>query len=261
MLVVLSDQFAESEWCLGELRHAREAARPMVVVDAVARGMANPPTTLGRAPRFRYEGLESIERIVSALLLETLRQRCFHSVVHSRGLHDLTPLLAPDEFDLSALSPPGNIVYPDPPLPLKEVTRLERYGGGHRVRTLLEHLTGAYFPAAMSEGRFGPAGPLGGATIGLSISAVEEILAVKGNRGVTCAGLGQPHIDDLFCEIARLLVTLGGRIALGTDLRKGGFTDQLLDVLERYGRSAARQDLLVWFIPRWSRTRSLTQST
>ncbi len=248
MLVVLTDQFAESGWCLDEVRLARQAARPIVVADAVAEEMAIPPATLGRAPRFRYGGPASIERIVSALLLETLRERYFRALVLARGLREVRPLLAPDDFDLGGSTTLRNIVYPDPPLPRQELARLEQLGCMPRIRTILEYLASEHFYRTQSPGSTLPERPLGGATIGLSISAVDEIVALPKNRGVTSSGLGQRHIDDLFCEIARLLVILGARIAIGTDLRNGGFTDQVLDVLDRYAHGTARQDLLVCYL-------------
>ena len=58
----------------------------------------------------------------------------------------------------------------------------------------------------------------------------------------------------MFCELARLLVVLGGTVAVGTDFRKGGFTDRITQVVERYRpRVHAPQDALRSYLawPAW----------
>lgn len=241
VLVILSDQLIESEWCLQELQLARDLGRPIVVVNAMETALPRLPATLAGAIMFQYHGIKSIPYIVTATLLEMLREANFHATDVSDP--SVRKLFSPDLRQLLKKRGKKVAIYPDPPLPRAELATILPPRSHQQLRTVLEHRT------IFEGGSRCQAEKL--TRIGLSISSADEILVPDRNnpRGVTRNGLGQRHVDDLFCEIARLLTVLHYQIALGTDLRSDGFTHQLLAVLDTYRRGVARQDLLVWYRP------------
>jgi hypothetical protein len=66
---------------------------------------------------------------------------------------------------------------------------------------------------------------LKGKTIGISISVSDNLSEL---------GYGEVHQKDAMIEIARYIVALGGKLAYGGDLRHGGFTELLFELLAYY---------------------------
>lgn len=66
---------------------------------------------------------------------------------------------------------------------------------------------------------------LKGKTIGISISVSDNLSEL---------GYGEVHQKDAMIEIARYIVALGGKLAYGGDLRQGGFTELLFELLAYY---------------------------
>lgn len=62
-------------------------------------------------------------------------------------------------------------------------------------------------------------------TIGISISVSDNLSEL---------GYGEVHQKDAMIEIARYIVSLGGKLAYGGDLRQGGFTELLFELLAYY---------------------------
>ena len=50
-------------------------------------------------------------------------------------------------------------------------------------------------------------------------------------------GLGREHLDDAMAEVARHLLALGARLLYGGDLRAGGFTRLLFELVSRHRRN------------------------
>lgn len=67
---------------------------------------------------------------------------------------------------------------------------------------------------------------LAGKSIALSISESEDLLA---------RGLSLDHLNDAFAELARALLALGAQLVYGGDLRSGGYTELLFELVARYG--------------------------
>ena len=144
LLVVRTDTYLESEWCQLELRLAREKARPIVVVDALERGLPGGSPLFGHAPVVKWE--EGIPTIVSTLLQELLR------LSNARRLCDRIAELSsesprfcaspPDLITIAALRSrsPSTLLYPDPPLPRDALLPCQALLPGVRVRSILEHL-------------------------------------------------------------------------------------------------------------------------
>ena len=66
---------------------------------------------------------------------------------------------------------------------------------------------------------------LNGKTIGISISESDNLNEL---------GYGVPHLRDAIIEIARYILAVGGKLAYGGDMRQGGFTELIFDLLAYY---------------------------
>jgi hypothetical protein len=66
---------------------------------------------------------------------------------------------------------------------------------------------------------------LKGRTIGISISESDNLSEL---------GYGLSHMKDAMIEIARYILALGGNLAYGGDMRQGGFTELMFDLLAYY---------------------------
>jgi hypothetical protein len=75
--------------------------------------------------------------------------------------------------------------------------------------------------------------PLTEHAIALSISESDDMAVL---------GLAKEHLDDAMAEIARHLLALGARLLYGGDLRPGGFTEILFELVARYRRDAGEAD-------------------
>lgn len=70
-------------------------------------------------------------------------------------------------------------------------------------------------------------------TVGISISDSPDLGAL---------GMAPPHLQDAMAELARHLLALGARVAYGGDLRAGGFTQILFELVSRHRRDADEGD-------------------
>lgn len=77
---------------------------------------------------------------------------------------------------------------------------------------------------------------LDGHTIALSISNSPDLAVL---------GLGKEHLEDAMTEIARHLIACGATLAYGGDLREGGFTELLFEIVNRYRSNKDGDRLLV----------------
>lgn len=66
---------------------------------------------------------------------------------------------------------------------------------------------------------------LKGKTIGISISESENLAEL---------GYGVSHLKDAIIETARYVLAMGGKLAYGGDMRPGGFTELLFELLAYY---------------------------
>jgi hypothetical protein len=62
-------------------------------------------------------------------------------------------------------------------------------------------------------------------TIGISISESDNLQEL---------GYGIAHLKDAMIEVARYILALGGKVAYGGDMRQGGFTELMFDLLASY---------------------------
>lgn len=63
-------------------------------------------------------------------------------------------------------------------------------------------------------------------------------ISVSESPDLGALGMGDAHLRDATAELARHLLALGARVAYGGDLRAGGFTEILLELVARHRRDA-----------------------
>jgi hypothetical protein len=77
---------------------------------------------------------------------------------------------------------------------------------------------------------------LDGSCIALSISESPDLAVM---------GLAKEHLEDAMTEIARHLIACGATLAYGGDLREGGFTELLFEIVNRYRATRDSDKILV----------------
>lgn len=84
-------------------------------------------------------------------------------------------------------------------------------------------------------------GSLSGRAVGVSVSASANLAEL---------GFGPEHVDDVMVELTRYLVASGATVVYGGDLRQGGFTELLLEVMARHvsehDRTVRFENYLAW---------------
>lgn len=77
---------------------------------------------------------------------------------------------------------------------------------------------------------------LGGRNIAISISDSPDLAVL---------GFGKEHLEDAMTEVARHLIACGATVAYGGDLREGGFTELLFEIVNRYRSNDEAERILV----------------
>lgn len=228
-----SDEYGSRPWCNIELLTAKEYLRPIVVVLGVKSGEERSFPYLGNVRTIVANSDNSSEIIIAAIreyLRKLFTEGRFESLVASgmiprtrfrlfrppepidgallqrKARHVSTDPGKPDEIA------PSQAIYPDPPLGTAEIKVLSR------LFPELDFVT----PTTI-EGR-----SLNGLKVALSISECDDLSDL---------GQSQAHLLSAMIEIARHILTRGGTIAYGGDLREKkqyGFTRQLLQLIYAY---------------------------
>jgi hypothetical protein len=90
---------------------------------------------------------------------------------------------------------------------------------------------------------------LDGRNIALSISMSPDLAVL---------GLGKEHLEDAMTEIARHLIACGAVLSYGGDLREGGFTDLLFEIVNRYRANDQSERILASNYLAWPVHASMT---
>jgi hypothetical protein len=128
---------------------------------------------------------------------------------------------------------PSVLLYPDPPLGDEEVEVLENLNPSN-----INVTTPTAIAVAPIPGKSDP--PFKGRLIGLSISNSTDLSA---------QGMGLVHLEDAMVECARHLLTQGASLAYGGDLRPGGFTTILFELVRSHNRAGSKErihNFLAW---------------
>jgi hypothetical protein len=257
LLVVQTDAYGASAWCLEELLVAKAHRRPVLVVHAVATGEERGPVYAGNVPTRRHDPAR-YDRVVGRMLLEILRREHFiQSFTDLQTLFslpaDIQPLPYPPEpltiADLKLAdkelhgAATSRFVYPDPPLGGGELKRLEVLDSRITLTTPLLLLAtesrsaSRVYPATKDDA--GPTPRLAGKLVGLSVGNSADLAP---------GGMGPQHLNEAATAFARYLLACGADLAYGgrprlTSLPDGtvppNFLDQLLDSVRAYNRAAA----------------------
>lgn len=243
ILVLQTDAYSTREWCQREALIAKRHGRPVLVLNKIDVGELRSFPYLGNLPVIRYKKSLPTEQLLARLLLEVLHSDYFPRLVRNlaklfgkpvEGL--LTLARTPELLNLSFTSDaPPIIVYPDPPLGNHEVDLLRECNPRQQVTTPLFLLTGE--PS------------LAGTAIALSISEI----APEGQLDSSLRQLGllRQHLDDMTIDLARFLLASGADLAYGGDLRPGGFTEKLFDMVRLYSETRPKpriENYLAWVV-------------
>lgn len=233
LLVILTDNYANREWCREEVMLAKEHQRPIAVVDALTKYEVRSFPFLGNVPRVRWNGDPQLG--IDLLLKETLRNVHTRETLARFKKEDDLILTRPPEFATLARCAKGaSILYADPPLGKGEKNRLE--GMGMHASTPLERL-------ALER-------PIAGKRIALSMSESTDIERY---------GMDELHLDSAMAEISRYLLIKGAKLVYGGHLGKKGYTERLFELVrthnnpELYGSPVSRiVNVRGWPLPRLS---------
>ncbi|OAA29508.1 hypothetical protein UG55_100113 [Frankia sp. EI5c] len=89
--------------------------------------------------------------------------------------------------------------------------------------------------------------------VGRDLRDLRVAISISDSPDLAERGLGDVHLQHAFIELARHILAAGGSLAYGGDLRVGGYTRALFDLLETYenpGRPAAERvtNYLAWHL-------------
>lgn len=233
VLVWQSDEYGSRPWCNIELLTAKEAMRPIVVVLGVKSGEERSFPYLGNVRTIVATETNSSEIIIAAVR-EYLRKLYVEGRFESLSLGEMVPttrfsLFRPPEpidgalierksrdntgvAERAAQDEPEPVMYPDPPVSTIECDVLKRLFPEIRFIT----------PTTVDPHS------LSGLRVALSISEPDD---------VSYSGQSRLHLLSLMLELAPHILSRGGIIAYGGDLRpvrEGGFTRQLFQLVYAY---------------------------
>jgi len=233
--VVHTDAYASRVWCQHEVIRAKRHGRPIVVVHAIEEGEARSFPYIGNVPtiRWRAEDPPRVEAVVGLVLREVLRTEYFQQHFDDlKKLFDVPATVralprAPELLTCLALRADKNkvpyFVYPDPPLAKQELDLLTELDPNLRLTTPTLLFAKPSDPLALAGKNLEKAAA--GWRIGLSISDSVDLPP---------RGFGPAHLRDAASEFARFLLAAGATLAYGGDLRQGGFTEVLFELLTAY---------------------------
>ncbi|MFM7845277.1 MAG: hypothetical protein ACKPEY_13725, partial [Planctomycetota bacterium] len=237
-LAIRGDAYSSRSWCQRELLTAKLSGVPTIVVEVLKEGEKRSSPYAGNAPTIAWQLEEPAEqqaaRIVLRAMVEWLRTSYFlkegERIRKIAELPDDTTVIArtPELLDLAHGRVPsrGVVLYPDPELPVAE----------HQIlKTTFPRLqavtpTTAYRRFISGQMGLTASSPLEGQRVAVSISDSPD---ADGPDGFT-----KYHLQDAIVYLARTLIASGAEIAYGGDLRQGGFTEPLSELISTYNDTA-----------------------
>jgi hypothetical protein len=241
MLVVETNTYSDREWCRKEVLFAKKYGCPVLVINAVTIGEERLFPYLGNAPTIRwpFDSARRCEVAIDAALREVLRNVHFLEHVKTLKRAGLLPDTciqigtAPEMLTYTNLlrakrcdrSKPSVLLYPDPPLGDEEIDVLEDLNPSNVTFTTPTAIVAHADPSKNGT-------PLKGKLIGLSISNSPDLA----ERGMSLV-----HLEDAMVECARHLLVQGASLGYGGDLRPGGFTTILFELVRSHNRAGSKQ--------------------
>jgi hypothetical protein len=249
MVVVQTNTYSDRSWCRKEVLFAKHYGCPVLVVNAVTIGEERLFPYLGNAPtvRWPFDSVRRCEVVIDAALREVLRN--VHFIEHVRSLKAAGLLpdtcieigTAPEMLTYRNLvrakrcdrAKRSVLLYPDPPLGDEEIEVLEDLNPSNLTFTTPTAIAAQSDPSK-------PERRLKGRLIGLSISNSSDLAE---------RGMSLDHLQDAMVECARHLLAQGASLAYGGDLRPGGFTTILFELVRSHNRAGDKErihNFLAW---------------
>lgn len=249
MVVVHTDTYSDRSWCRKELLLAKRHACPVLLVNAITIGEDRLFPYMGNAPvvRWQFNSPRRCEVVIDAALREVLRNAYFIGHVRTLKAAGYLPSTcvevgtAPETLTYLNLLHAKRcdrkmhslLLYPDPPLGDEEIEVLENLNPSN-ITVSTPTAVAAQLDPSKPEPR------LKGHMIGLSISNSTDLSA---------GGMDLVHLEDVMVESARHLLAQGASLAYGGDLRPGGFTTILCDLVRTHNRAGSKErihNFLAW---------------
>ncbi len=236
LLICQTDAYVTRYYCRWEVLTAKKSQVPVLLINALNTGEERSFPYLGNTPTIRWQGKETIPTIITRILLEVLRYSYFPSYVESLKQIGIIPSdaitipCAPEllnqiqtlQIDRTQANP--LLIYPDPPLGVDETGVLKSLNPRITSLTPSQPIT----QETRSQGQK----PLSGKMIGISISESPELQRL---------GFSAVHLKRTLIEISRHLLAQGASVAYGGDLRPGGFTLDLVEMVKAYNEEATER--------------------
>ena len=221
VIIINSDIYSSRYWCQREIQIAKEYERPIIEVDLIAKAMDRKFPFAGNVPVVRVNTINGeieindLYRILENIMIETIRfnyvdkkLEAFKRKISGKIKKMCRP---PEMIDLPKIIKKeenivvdyNKIIYPDPPIYSEEIDFFRKLG--------IEIFT------PMEYGK----DKLHGKKVGISISD-PVIHELKSN------GLNESHLLRLSQYVANYVLSRGAILIYGGDLRKDGYTAQLL---------------------------------
>lgn len=225
MIIINSDNYSARYWCQREIEIAKEYERPMIEVDLVQSTVDRKFPYAGNIPVIRVNNnknqLERIDlyRVLEGVIIETIRFNYANRKLKKleKQMHGKVKKMCrpPEMIDLPKIIKKSSkletnyntIIYPDPPVYSEEIKILKDLG------------VDAYTPIEHKRNT------LNGKRVGISISDPEK-------EELYNIGQNNLHLLRLSQSLANYLLSRGATLIYGGDLRKNGYTEQLLEEAE-----------------------------
>lgn len=236
IVIINSDIYSSRYWCQREIQVSKEYERPMIEVDLIEKAMDRKFPYAGNVPVVRADinngcvDKDDLYRILENVLIETVRFNYASKkleILEKKTVGKTKKLCRPPEMiDIPKILKKNKkmepdydeIIYPDPPIYSEEIEFFEHMG--IKVYTPIEYGKDL----------------LKGKKVGISVSepALIELLQI---------GQNENHLSRLSQMIANYLLGRGATLIYGGDLRKNGFTDQLLQAAQILKDRLRTQDI------------------
>ncbi len=235
LLVLHTDTYSSRDWCRREVIKAKLSNVPIVVVNLITTGEGRTFPYLGNVPTVRWDGSEEfLPEIINITLTEILRD--LYTKLHleslteiyevSNRVHTLTHHPELISF-INILEEEGGreeltVLYPDPPLGYEELQLL------NTIKPKFKFMTPTMLPILRYAEQNEPENQfdiLKGVKVGLSISDSPDLIKY---------GMSKMHLEDSFVEFSRYLLVNGANLLYGGDLRQGGYTEILHNLVRNY---------------------------
>ena len=221
VIIINSDIYSSRYWCQREIQVAKEFERPIIEIDLIDKAMDRKFPFAGNVPVVRVDIIDDkveegdLYRILENIMIETIR---FNYVDKKLELLKLEipgrvkkMCRPPEMIDMPKLIKKcedielkyDKIIYPDPPIYSEEIEFLKKLG--IEIYTPIEYGKDKLF----------------GKKVGISISD-PEINELKSS------GQNKVHLSKLSQYVANYVLGRGATLIYGGDLRKNGYTEQLL---------------------------------